>query len=48
LLGLLNGEDSVASNLAFKKPIYDSVKEFIDQQKPGALQIEFRVIRPGT
>jgi hypothetical protein len=48
LLGLLGGKDSVNSNLAFKKLIYDSVKEFIDQQKPGALQIKFNLIRPGT
>jgi hypothetical protein len=48
LLGLLNGEDSVTSNLAFNNLVYDSVKEFIDQQNPGALEIKFNIIRPGT
>ena len=48
LLGLLDGNKQVNANSEFKKVIYDSVKKYIDQQRFGALRLEFDCIRPGT
>jgi hypothetical protein len=48
LLGLLNGNNQSNANSEFKKVIYNSVKEYIDHQKLGALQLQFDCIRPGT
>ena len=48
LLGLLAGNDQVNANTEFKKVIYDSIKEYTDHQRVGALQLQFDCIRPGT
>jgi hypothetical protein len=48
LLGLLAGNAHANTNTEFKKVIYNSVKEYIDHQKPGALRLQFDCIRPGT
>jgi hypothetical protein len=48
LLGLLAGNNQSNTDSEFKKAIYNSVKEFIDHNKPGALQLQFDCIRPGT
>jgi hypothetical protein len=48
LLGLLAGNIQANANMVFKEVIYDSVKECIDHQKMGALQLQFDCIRPGT
>jgi hypothetical protein len=48
LLGLLAGNNQLNASTEFKKVIYNSVKEYIDHQKLGALQLQFDCIRPGT
>jgi hypothetical protein len=48
LLGLLDESDPVPTNSEFKRVIYDSVKEYIDQKELGGLQLKFDCIRPGT
>lgn len=48
LLGLLKGNEQSNANSVFMEVIYDKVKEYIDRQNLGTIQLKFDCIRPGA